>query len=99
MNNTAYKAWFEGNMPKYQDFALTVRDTIVDESARKVSMHVTSTAMTEMGEYANEYMMVLHMTEDGGLVERVLEFVDSEYSVRFRRELERRWREKSGEKL
>ena len=46
-------------------------------------MHATSTAETDIGDYRNEYMLVLHMTEDGGKVERFMEYVDSGYSREF----------------
>ena len=58
---------------------MTVHDTVVDEVARKVVMRASSTAETDVGPYANEYMIVLRMTEDGRLVERFDEFNDSAF--------------------
>ena len=46
-------------------------------------MHASSKATTDLGDYANEYMIILYMTEDGSKVERFLEFVDSAYSKDF----------------
>lgn len=46
-------------------------------------MHASSKAVTDLGDYANEYMIILYMTEDGSKVERFLEFVDSAYSKDF----------------
>ena len=70
-------------MPAFRNFHVTVKNTIVDEEARKVAMHASSAAMTDLGDYSNEYMLVLHMTEDGKKVVRFEEFVDSKYSMEF----------------
>ena len=70
-------------MPEFRNFHVTVKNTIVDEEARKVAMHASSTATTDLGDYSNEYMLVLHMTEDGKKVERGEEFVDSKHSADF----------------
>ena len=70
-------------MPVFKNFHVVANDTIVDEEARRVVMHASSTATTDLGEYNNEYILVLHMTEDGAKVERFEEFVDSKYSTEF----------------
>jgi hypothetical protein len=46
-------------------------------------MHATSTAETDIGPYANEYALILFFTEDGKKVTKLLEYVDSAYSIRF----------------
>lgn len=81
LNNEQYPAFFLPLMPAFKDFHLTVHDTIVDEVARKVVVHASSTATTALGPYKNEYTLILHMTEDGRQVERFYEFVDSAKSV------------------
>ena len=68
-------------MPAFKDFHVTVHDIVVDETARKVVMHASSTASTKLGSYNNEYTLILHMTEDGRKVEKFYEFVDSAYSA------------------
>ncbi|KAL9601056.1 MAG: hypothetical protein Q9219_002765 [cf. Caloplaca sp. 3 TL-2023] len=60
-----------------------VNDMVIDESARKVVMHLASTATTIIGDYHNEYMLKLHMTEDGRKVDVFQEFVDSKYSAEY----------------
>ena len=70
-------------MPEFRNFHVTVKNTVVDEEARKVAMHASSTARTDLGDYSNEYMLVLHMTEDGKKVGRFEEFVDSKNSTDF----------------
>ncbi|KAK0516664.1 hypothetical protein JMJ35_001267 [Cladonia borealis] len=83
MNNEQYLAYFTSIMPELRNFHVTVKNTIVDEEARKVAMHASSTATTDLGDYSNEYMLVLHMTEDGKKVVRGEEFVDSKRSTDF----------------
>lgn len=46
-------------------------------------MHVTGRADTPIGPYTNEYMFLMTATEDGELVERFVEFLDSAYSKSF----------------
>jgi ketosteroid isomerase-like protein len=46
-------------------------------------MHATSTAETDVGPYGNEYALVLNFTDDGKKVTRILEYVDSAYSIKF----------------
>lgn len=52
-------------------------DMLVDEVSRKVMLHLTSTGETDFGTYANEYMIVLKMTDDGTLIREIVEFIDS----------------------
>lgn len=87
LNNEQYAAYFTPIMPAFEHFHLTVHDSIVDEVARKVLMHVSSSASTALGPYNNEYMLILHMTEDGRKVEKFYEFVDSAYSADYMRRL------------
>ena len=87
LTNEQYATYFSTIMPAFERFHLTLHDTIVDEAARKVSMHASSTASTVLGPYNNEYMLILHMTEDGRKVDRVYEFVDSAYSADYMRRL------------
>ena len=68
-------------MSAFDRVHVTVHDSIVDEAARKVLMHASSSASTALGPYNNEYMFVLHMTDDGRKVDKVYEFVDSAYSA------------------
>ena len=81
--NDEYAAYFGSILHAFQNWALTVHYTIVDEVKRTVVMKVTSRANTDIGLYENEYMIVFWMTEDGSQVERVEEWVDSAYSKNF----------------
>ena len=70
-------------MLAFKNFNSSSKNTVVDEEAKKVVMHASSTATTDLGDYNNEYILVLHMTEDGTKVHRFEEFVDSKYSTEF----------------
>lgn len=52
-------------------------DMLVDEVSRKVLLHLTSTGESDLGSYANEYMIVLKMTDDGRQIKEIVEFIDS----------------------
>ncbi|KAH8684261.1 hypothetical protein BGZ60DRAFT_397154 [Tricladium varicosporioides] len=77
MSNTLYKAYFSGIMPFFRDFKLQINDIIEDEKENKIVIWAQSTAVTDLGPYANEYMLVLYFNESGEKVDRFLEFVDS----------------------
>lgn len=87
MDNEEYKAFFAPKMAPFRNFNLSVHDTVVDEAARKVVLHMTSTASTDVGDYRNEYMLKLHMTEDCRKIDKFEEFVDSAYSTKFMADL------------
>ena len=80
-NNEQLAAYLDPIMAAFQHFHVIVHDSIVDEPARKVVLYASSTASTTLGPYNNEYMLVLHMTEDGRKVEKFYEFVDSAYTA------------------
>ncbi|KAL8684826.1 MAG: hypothetical protein Q9224_006113 [Gallowayella concinna] len=88
MNNEEYVSFFGPRMAPFRNFNLKVHDTVVDEAARKVVLHMTSAASTDIGDYHNEYMLKLHMTEDCRKVDRFEEFVDSAYSAKYMAELQ-----------
>ncbi len=62
-------------------FLVEGEDMIIDEVLRKVVLHLKSTGETDVGPYANEYMIVLTTTEDGQLISQVTEFMDSGYTL------------------
>ncbi|KAL8840724.1 MAG: hypothetical protein Q9170_001242 [Blastenia crenularia] len=83
MNNKQYFTYFNSSLAAFQNFHLEIRDVTIDETARKVVLNATSTASTAVGEYQNEYILTLHMTEDGRKIAKFEEFVDSKYSADF----------------
>jgi ketosteroid isomerase-like protein len=73
-------------IPIFRDFKLSVeddKDTIVDVEARKVVLHLRSSAKTTAGPYKNQYIFILTISEDGEKVDGVMEFLDSKYTAQF----------------
>ena len=89
MNNSQYASYFRPNLAYFRNFHVDVQETVVDAEARKVVMLARSSAETDIGEYANEYVLVVEMGRDGRQAEKVVEWVDSGYSVRFLGQLRR----------
>ncbi|KAJ9613030.1 hypothetical protein H2200_002971 [Cladophialophora chaetospira] len=52
-------------------------DAIVDPETRKVAMFLHAKATADAGEYENEYIITVTMTEDGKLVQDQYDFIDS----------------------
>jgi ketosteroid isomerase-like protein len=83
MNNQEYKKYLDGTWHNFHNFHAEVIDTIEDRGKNKVVIHARSTADTAVGKYANEYMLVFHLTGAGDKVVRFQEFVDSGATVEF----------------
>ncbi|KAL8745565.1 MAG: hypothetical protein Q9190_002303 [Brigantiaea leucoxantha] len=99
MNNNEYIEWFAPNFPLYRNFKVSVYDTVLDLTERKVAMHAKSSAVTGIGDYNNEYVLILHLTEDGTKVEKFVEFADSGYSAKFMDRLRRHHSQQENPKL
>ncbi|EXJ60104.1 hypothetical protein A1O7_04256 [Cladophialophora yegresii CBS 114405] len=85
-NNTEYGAFVRSLLPLFRNFRLRIAegdDVAIDVEKRRVVLHAKSRADTDVGEYKNEYVFMLTMTEDGMLVEKVVEFLDSGYTEKF----------------
>ncbi|KAI1778453.1 hypothetical protein F4818DRAFT_406124 [Hypoxylon cercidicola] len=67
-------------MPDFQMKIVQGEEPVVDEGVRKVTVHTKSRSDTTIGLYENEYIWVLTMSEDGTMVDDVLEFADSLYT-------------------
>lgn len=59
------------------NYSVTVTDTYVDEAQKRVVMQAVGSADSVVGRYENEYVVVMFMTEDGGKIWEVREFVDA----------------------
>jgi hypothetical protein len=60
------------------DFSILEPDhTLVDEAARRVMIRAKASAESIVGAYENEYIFILKMTEDCGLVDEIYEFYDT----------------------
>lgn len=57
------------------------KEMVVDIESRKVVMYTKAKANTGLGAYENEYMWILTMTEDGKMIEDIVEFCDSAKAV------------------
>ncbi|KAL1854510.1 hypothetical protein VTK73DRAFT_8732 [Phialemonium thermophilum] len=98
--NAEYAAWIQNMYTVIRGFRLRLVGTagpsdtnskaglIVDEKARTVGLHLASSAETDVGDYANEYFWMLRFNEDVTVIEEVIEFVDSAYTVGFLAKLE-----------
>ena len=83
MNNDEYATYFAPSLSMFRNFTVKVHESILDEEARKVVMLASSTAETDIGPYSNEYILVVEMGRDGRQVEKVIEWVDSGYAVKY----------------
>lgn len=95
-NNDEYRIYLSTIMPLrylypsqwYRAKLLRLWQVVIHKAVHDAEMHTcviraSSTADTEIGPYANEYMLSLEFTEDGKQVKAFDEFVDSDYSERF----------------
>jgi hypothetical protein len=57
LNNEQHLAYSTPMMPAFKGLHVKVKNTIVDEEARQVAMHASSTATTDFGDYNNEYIL------------------------------------------
>jgi hypothetical protein len=83
LNITAYREYFGRILPYFKDFNVTIMDAYVDENANRVAIQASSTAMSVIGPYANEYVLMMKMTECQDQIYEVREFVDSEIGTVF----------------
>ena len=83
MKNDEYVTYFTPSLSVFRNFTVKAHETIVDEEARKVVMLASSTAETDIGPYNNEYVLVIEMGRDGRQVEKIIEWVDSGYAVKY----------------
>lgn len=85
--NSEYASFLEPMLPVFRAVrfeAIHDKQTLVDVEARKVVMHCRSTAVTDVGQYENEYVFILTMSEDGTLLDEIVEFIDSACTQNFR---------------
>lgn len=83
MDNATYRKYFGSMMPLFHTFDVTIHELVEDDKANKTTIWCSSKADTVLGPYGNEYMMLLYFNDSGDKVEKVIEFVDSDYSKVF----------------
>ncbi|KAL5117243.1 hypothetical protein ACEQ8H_004802 [Pleosporales sp. CAS-2024a] len=82
-SNDEYREGLTRIMPLFRNWTITVDTEVHDAEQHTCMMHATSSAETDIGPYLNEYALILHFTDDGKQVIKILEMVDSAYSLKF----------------
>ncbi|KIY01255.1 uncharacterized protein Z520_02807 [Fonsecaea multimorphosa CBS 102226] len=82
-NNDEYVAFIVEVFKMMHTYHAEMTDAIVDEATRKVALFLHAKATADAGEYENEYIITLTMSEDGKLVEDQYEFIDSHTMVQW----------------
>ncbi|ETR99617.1 hypothetical protein M419DRAFT_65695, partial [Trichoderma reesei RUT C-30] len=85
-NNQEFGEFLAGVIPVIRNLRMQLVDTtpmVVDVEVRRVVMHLTSTAETDVGPYGNEYFFVVTVNEDGERVDEIVEFLDKAYTAEF----------------
>ncbi|KAG4429039.1 hypothetical protein IFR05_015482 [Cadophora sp. M221] len=89
--NAEYATFLEPMLPIFRgvEFAIinSEKETVVDVAAGKVVLHCRNSADTDAGKYENEYVFILTMSEDGTLLDEIVEFIDAAYTVDFKRRI------------
>ncbi|KAH8882917.1 hypothetical protein GQ53DRAFT_883740 [Thozetella sp. PMI_491] len=83
MSNEDHRAQFSTILTQFRKFTVKATDVFEDEKENKIVVWAHSTAETDIGPYANEYMLVFYFNETGDKIVRFLEWVDSAYSKDF----------------
>jgi ketosteroid isomerase-like protein len=58
-----------------------ITDAVVDEVSKKVVLYLEARATADAGEYENEYVITLTMTDDGQRVAGQYDFIDSQRMI------------------
>ena len=62
-------------------YLATITDVVADDVSKKVVLSVEAKATADAGEYENEYVILLKMTEDGKQVVEQYDFIDSQRMI------------------
>lgn len=76
-DNTVYENSLRWLITGFQNFDLTLQDTIEDVEARKICMWLVARADTAAGEYVNEYIWLMEFDEGGEKITSMKEYVDT----------------------
>lgn len=85
--NDEYAAFMEPMLAVFRSVHFSMvadDDAVVDVERRQVVLHCRNRADTDAGEYANEYMFSLTISEDGTKIDRIVEFIDAAYTAEFK---------------
>ncbi|KAH8797752.1 hypothetical protein F5884DRAFT_905891 [Xylogone sp. PMI_703] len=87
MDNTAYAAFLGGVVPFLRNFHMNIKDIVEDEKENKVAVWANSTAESDIGPYANEYMFLFYLNKEGDKIEKILELMDASVASGFFKDL------------
>ena len=76
-NNHEYSAFSKVVYETLHTYHAEVTDSIIDETKCAVALYVHAKATADAGDYDNEYIIILTMTDDGLLVRDQYDFIDS----------------------
>lgn len=88
--NVEYATFLVPMLPIFRGVEFSIiseKETVVDVAARKVVLHCRNRADTDAGKYENEYVFILTMSEDGMLLDEIVEFIDAAYTMEFKRRI------------
>jgi hypothetical protein len=63
-SNDGYLEYLKPILAEFQNFRLVLLDAVEDQTRNKVVLHAASRADTPIGEYRNEYLAIIQMTDD-----------------------------------
>jgi ketosteroid isomerase-like protein len=66
-----------GDISRCSLHAIDHKETVADVELRKVVLHLRDRASTAEGDFDNEYIFTLFITEDGRLLDEIVECIDS----------------------
>ncbi|MCJ1469623.1 hypothetical protein MMC07_008258 [Pseudocyphellaria aurata] len=76
-DNAGFRRSVERVFPNLKNFTFTVGHITTDAESRRVVIQGSGRADTVVGPYVNDFVFVLHATEDGTRLKMVEEFLDS----------------------
>lgn len=76
-NNDDYIAFNKEVFKRMHSYHAKITDAVADEVSRKVVLYLHAKATADAGEYENEYIITLTMTDNGKHVVDQYDFIDS----------------------
>ena len=86
LDNDLFATFYENALKDFRSFKLSMaegEEPIIDVERRKVVLRMKASADHTFGRYENEYVFILQLSEDGQLLEEIVEVVDSAYVLSF----------------
>ena len=64
-------------LPHFYSLKATIHSITTDTESNRIVIHASSAADTIAGPFNNEYIFILHVTDDGSKLKEVEEYIDS----------------------